>query len=70
MPIVSVPPVMFDGSAQVVETHLSTVLLAGDRAYELLKRVEMPFLDLTDRTTRLEAADREVELNRRLAPDV
>ncbi len=56
--------------AEIRETHLSTVLLAGDRAYKLLKRVEMPFLDLTDRETRLEAAVREVELNRRLAPDV
>ncbi len=70
IPAGSMPPIMSDGSAQVVETHLSTVLLAGDRAYKILKRVEMPFLDLTDRETRLEAAIREVELNRRLAPDV
>ncbi len=57
-------------AAQVVETHISTVLLAGDRAYKLLRRVEMPFLDLTDRQTRLRAAVAEVELNRRIAPDV
>ena len=54
----------------VEETHLSFVFLTGDRAYKVLKRVDLPFLDLTDRDTRLCAAARELELNRRMAPDV
>ena len=52
------------------ETHISRVFFSGDRAYKLLKPVEVGFLDFTDRTARLEAARRELELNRRLAPDV
>ncbi len=56
--------------ATVAETHVSTVFFAGDRAYKLLKPVDLGFLDHTDPTTRIQAAYRELELNRRLAPDV
>ncbi len=54
----------------VAETHLSWVFLSPDRAYKLLKPVELPFLDYTDRSARLAAAERELAMNRRLAPDV
>lgn len=53
-----------------VETHLSRVFLAGDRVYKLLKPVSTTFVDFTDRATRLEAAAKEFELNRRISPDV
>ncbi|MCP5025620.1 MAG: AAA family ATPase [Actinomycetia bacterium] len=56
--------------AEVVETHVSTVLLTGDRAYKLLKPVKTGFLDHSDRTARLMAAEVEFALNRRIAPDV
>ncbi len=56
--------------ADVRETHISCVFFSDDRAYKLLKRVQMPFLDLADRTVRLDAARREFDLNCRLAPDV
>nr|CTQ98967.1 Uncharacterized protein Mb2027c [Kibdelosporangium sp. MJ126-NF4] len=46
------------------------VLLTADRAYKLKKPVDMGFLDFTTRAARLAACQREVELNRRLAPDV
>ncbi len=54
----------------VLETHISTVFLSGDRAYKLLKPVTTGFLDHAPTEARLEAIERELELNRRLAPDV
>ncbi len=54
----------------VSETHIGIVFLVGDRAYKLKKPVDMGFLDFTTREARHVASLREVELNRRLAPDV
>ena len=42
----------------------------GDRAYKLLKPIRTSFLDFSTSPLRVEAADQEVELNRRMAPDV
>lgn len=56
--------------AQMHETHVSIVLLVGDRAVKLKKPVRYPFVDLSTRELREQACRREVELNRRLAPDV
>lgn len=52
------------------ETHVSTVFFVGDRAYKLKKPVKMDFLDFSTRGERERVCRREVELNRRLAPDV
>jgi aminoglycoside phosphotransferase family enzyme/predicted kinase len=56
--------------AQVRETHSAAVFMVGDRAYKLKKPVDLGFLDFRDLTARAAACAREVELNRRLAPDV
>jgi uncharacterized protein len=56
--------------ASVVETHISVVVLIGDRVYKLKKPVSLGFLDFSSRELREQACRREVELNRRLAPDV
>lgn len=56
--------------AAVHETHIGAVFLVGDRAYKLKKPVDFGFLNFTDRATREQVCHREVELNRRLAPDV
>jgi uncharacterized protein len=56
--------------AAVAETHVSVVVFLGDYAYKLKKPVSMGFLDFSTRHARQEACRREVELNRRLAPDV
>lgn len=56
--------------ASVVETHISVVFFDAARAYKLLKPLRTGFLDHQDRAARLAAVDRELELNRRLAPDV
>ena len=54
----------------MVETHVSTLFFAGDRVFKRKKAVDLGFLDFTTREAREEACHREVELNRRLAPDV
>ena len=56
--------------AQIVETHVSVIAMIGDRAYKLLKPVDLGFLDHRRREDRLAACRRETEVNRRFAPDV
>jgi uncharacterized protein len=59
-----------DRAARIVETHISCLFLVGDRAYKLKKPVRYAFIDQSTREIREAACHREVELNRRLAPDV
>jgi aminoglycoside phosphotransferase family enzyme/predicted kinase len=54
----------------VVETHVSTLFFVGDRVFKLRKPVQFGFLDFRSRCSRQEDCEREVALNRRLAPDV
>jgi hypothetical protein len=55
---------------EVVETHISWVLLAGDYAYKLKKPLDLGFLDFSTADKRLAACLEEVRLNRRLAPEI
>ncbi|HEX6871111.1 MAG TPA: AAA family ATPase [Micromonosporaceae bacterium] len=59
-----------DANAATRETHAAVVFLVGDRAYKLKKPVDLGFLDFTTRESRQAVCRREVELNRRIAPDV
>ncbi|MBX9389462.1 bifunctional aminoglycoside phosphotransferase/ATP-binding protein [Streptomonospora nanhaiensis] len=52
------------------ETHAGVVLLLGDHAYKLKKPEDLGFLDYSTPELRLAACQREVDLNRRLSPDV
>ena len=56
--------------AAVAETHSAAVFFLGDRAYKIKKPVDLGFLDFRTREAREAICHREVELNRRLAPDV
>ncbi|WP_282785949.1 MULTISPECIES: AAA family ATPase [unclassified Nocardia] len=56
--------------AQLRETHTGLVLLCGERAYKVKKPVVTDFLDFGSIAARERACLREIELNRRLAPDV
>lgn len=56
--------------AAIVETHISVVVFVGDHAYKLKRPIRLPFVDLTELEERERLCRREVELNRRLAPDV
>lgn len=53
----------------VVETHISTLVFVGPRVYKRKKPVHFGFVDFTSAARRRMACHREVELNRRLAPD-
>jgi aminoglycoside phosphotransferase family enzyme/predicted kinase len=57
-------------AASVAETHSAVVFFVGDRAYKLKKPVDLGFLDFRSRAGREAVCHREVELNRRLSPDV
>jgi len=57
-------------SVRVVETHISYVLLTGRDAYKIKKAVDLGFLDFTTLAARHFYCDRELELNRRLAPAI
>jgi uncharacterized protein len=59
-----------DTGAAVHETHVGVVILLGDRAYKLKKPVRTGFLDFSTAQRRGAVLRREIELNRRLAPDV
>lgn len=52
------------------ETHSSVVFFVGDRVHKMKKPLDLGFLDNRTRAAREWICHREVELNRRLAPDV
>ena len=55
---------------RIAETHISILIFAGDKVYKVRKPVHFDFLDFRDRASRAADCHREVELNRRLSPDV
>jgi len=57
-------------SPAVRETHVSILLFLGDRVFKLRKPLRFDFADFSTRSARAEDCRREVDLNRRLAPDV
>jgi uncharacterized protein len=56
--------------ADLIETHISWVLLAGNRAYKIKKPVRLPFVDYGTLDARRHFCEEEVRLNRRLAPSL
>ena len=54
----------------LLETHTAFVLLVGDRVLKWKKPVTFDFVDFGTLDARRRACEAEVELNRRLAPDV
>ena len=54
----------------LVQSHISYVLLAGERVYKVKKPVRFTFLDFSTLERRRHFCHEEVRLNRRLAPDV
>lgn len=57
-------------AAEVVQTHASTVLLCGERAWKIKKPVHLGFLDFSTLERRRADCEREIQLNRRLAPAI
>jgi len=63
-------PNSYDGVDRVetLETHISLVFLAGERAYKLKRAVKFPYLDFSSIDRRRDFCEAELRLNRRTAP--
>ncbi len=55
---------------EVIETHISWVILTGQFAYKIKKPVDLGFLDFSTLTLRKRYCEDELRLNRRWAPDL
>lgn len=53
---------------ETMETHISRIFLAGDRAFKMKRAVRLPYADFSTPDLRLAACRKEVELNSRTAP--
>lgn len=58
------------GVVDRIDTHISVVFLANDRAYKLKRAVHFPYVDYSTLEARRHFCDKEVRLNRRTAPDL
>lgn len=56
--------------AEVIETHISWLLLTTDKVYKMKKEVQFSFLDFSSLAKRKSYCEHELMLNRRLAPDL
>jgi hypothetical protein len=56
------------GTVELLQTHISYVLLAGEFAYKVKKPVCLPFLDFSTLAARRHFCEEELRLNRRTAP--
>jgi aminoglycoside phosphotransferase family enzyme len=66
-------PGSYEHDVEAVEhrqTHVSHLFFAGDYVYKVKKPVDMGFLDFSTLEKRRDAAMAELELNRRISPDV
>ena len=66
-------PTRYPGAVErvdLVQTHISWVLLAGDFAYKIKKPVKLSFLDFSTLAQRERYCQNELRLNRRFAPDL
>ncbi len=57
-------------SIEIIETHISWVILTGPFAYKIKKPVKLDFLDFRELSSRLFYCEDELRLNRRWAPDI
>ncbi|WP_018936183.1 bifunctional aminoglycoside phosphotransferase/ATP-binding protein [Thioalkalivibrio sp. ALJ24] len=53
-----------------IETHISTVILAGDWAWKFKKPLDLGFLDFSTLQARRHYCEEELTINRRLAPEI
>ena len=57
-------------AVELIETHISWVLLTGEYVYKIKKPVDFGFLDFSTLEKRRHFCEEEVRLNRRLAPAI
>jgi hypothetical protein len=66
-------PAAYGGKAEKIrriDTHAASVFLAGDRVLKVKRAVHFPFLDFSTLEKRKHACEAEIEVNRRLAPNL
>jgi len=56
--------------AKRIDTHGAVVFLSGDRAYKLKRAVKFPYMDFSTAERRRAMCEAEIEINRRLAPEI
>ena len=56
------------GARRLIQTHISSLVLAGGFAYKLRKPLKLPFLDFSSAALRRDDCLEELRLNRRTAP--
>jgi len=52
------------------DTHISIVFLAGDFAFKLKRAIQLPFVDFRALSDRHDFCEKEMEVNRRLSPNL
>ncbi|WP_348273143.1 AAA family ATPase [Methylobacterium sp. ap11] len=57
-----------EGPIEQIDTHVSTILMSGDRVLKLKRAVRLPYLDFSTPEGRLAACAAELAVNRRTAP--
>ncbi|MDX1452271.1 MAG: AAA family ATPase [Oleiphilaceae bacterium] len=55
---------------ELIETHISWIILTGDFAYKIKKPVNLGFLDFTSLAQRKQYCEAELKLNARAAPEI
>ena len=64
-------PATHKGAAvETMETHISYIFLAGDRAYKIKRAVRLPYADFSTPGLRLATCRKELDLNSRTAPEL
>ena len=59
-----------NGEAEILETHISVIFLAGNRAFKMKRAVRLPYADFSTAALRLAACEKELTLNARTAPSL
>ncbi len=57
-----------NGKVETIETHISMIFLAGDRAFKMKRAVDLPYVNFSTPQRRLKACEEEVVRNSRTAP--
>ena len=60
----------FVSNIEVIETHISWVLLTGEFAYKIKKPIKYSFVDFSTLEKRKFYCEEELRLNKRLAPSI
>lgn len=58
------------GPPTVIKTHVSVVFLSDQSAFKMKQAVKFPFLDFTTLAARKLACEKEIEINKRTAPEI